>query len=247
MPFALKSDNVAFVSIRWMVMLAAFTAYVRFVSNTSSWATASTDHFANVTASQPFILALWHGQTMLMPEVLRNEIKPLRAIVANTFVAEPLARALQRMGIGVIRGAGRNWRGQDRGGARALRAAVRSLAEGSSVAMTADLLIRPRRCGLGIVTLARLSRRPIVPVAIASSRYQSLATPNRYTINFPFSQIGMVVGDPIFVPRDAKAEELVHCRERVESALNDVTRQAYAQVGRTWRTRPYVHNGRAIR
>ena len=85
-------------------MLAAFTAYVRFVSSTSTWAAASADHFANVRANQPFILALWHGQTMLVPEVLRKEIKPLRVIVANTFVAEPLARALQRMGIGVIGG-----------------------------------------------------------------------------------------------------------------------------------------------
>lgn len=197
-------------------MLAAFTAYVRLVSNTSTWAAASADHFASVRANQPFILALWHGQTMLVPEVVRKEIKPLRAIVANTFVAAPLARALQHMGIGVIRGAGPDWRGQDRGGARALRAAVRSLAEGFSVAMTADRLTWPRRCGLGIVTLARLSGRPIVPVAIVSSRYRSLTTPNRYTINLPFSRIGMVVGDPIFVPRDAKAEELERWRQRVE-------------------------------
>src|SRR5205809_779400 len=148
-------------------MLGAFTAYVRFVSNTSTWAAASADHFTNVRANQPFILALWHGQTMLVPEVLRKEVKPLRAIVANTFVAEPLARALRRMGIGVIRGAGPGWRGRDRGGARALRAAVRSLAEGFSVAMTADLLTSPRRCGLGIVTPARVSGRPMMPVAVA--------------------------------------------------------------------------------
>jgi lysophospholipid acyltransferase (LPLAT)-like uncharacterized protein len=81
------------------------------------------------------------------------------------------------------------------------------------------------------VTLARLSGRTIVPVAIASSRYRSLATPNRYTINLPFSRIGMVVGDPIFVARDANAEELERWRQRVEGALNNVTRQAYAQVG----------------
>ena len=41
----------------------------------------------------------------------------------------------------------------------------------------------------------------------------------------------MVVGDPIFVARDAKAEELERWRQRVEGALNNVTRQAYAQVG----------------
>ncbi len=93
-------------------MLAAFTAYVRLVSNTSTWAAASADHFASVRANQPFILALWHGQTMLVPEVVRKEIKPLRAIVANTFVAAPLARALQHMGIGVIRGRARTGEGR---------------------------------------------------------------------------------------------------------------------------------------
>ena len=76
-----------------------------------------------------------------------------------------------------------------------------------------------------------LSGRPIVPVAIASSRYRSLATPNRYTINLPFFRIGMAVGDPIFGPRDAKAEGLERWRQCVEGALNNVTRQAYAQVG----------------
>jgi 3-deoxy-D-manno-octulosonic-acid transferase len=94
--------------------------------------------------------------------------------------------------------------------------------------MTADQLTCSRRCGLGIVTLARLSGRPIVPTAIASSRYCSLHTPNRYTINFPYSQLALVVGKPMFIPRDAETEELEHCRQRVETALNEVTDKAYA-------------------
>jgi 3-deoxy-D-manno-octulosonic-acid transferase len=98
------------------------------------------------------------------------------------------------------------------------------------VAMTADLLTAPRRCGLGAVALARLSGRPIVPVAIASSRYWSL-TPTRYTINLPFSRLGMVVGDPIFIPRNAEPAEIERWRQRVEGALNNVTRKAYAQAG----------------
>jgi 3-deoxy-D-manno-octulosonic-acid transferase len=212
-------------------MLGACRPYLRFVTSTSAWAAISTDRLVSVKANEPVIIALWHGQTMLVPEVLRKEIMSLRAIVANTLVAEPLARTLKRMGIGVIRGAGPSWRGQDRDGARALRKAVKSLAEGFSVAMTADLLTCPRRCGLGIVILARLSGRPIVPVAVASSHYHTLNTPNRYTINFPFSRLSMVAGAPIFVPRNADAAELELWRERVEGALNDATSEAYAQVG----------------
>ena len=138
-------------------MLGAFRPYLRFVCSTSTWAHAPADHLGTVKRNQPVIIALWHGQTMLLPEVLLFEIRPSCAIVANTLVAEPLARTLQRMGIGVIRGAGRSWRGKDRHGARALRAAIKSLAGGVSVAMTADQLTCSRRCGLGILTLARLS------------------------------------------------------------------------------------------
>jgi lysophospholipid acyltransferase (LPLAT)-like uncharacterized protein len=37
-------------------------------------------------------------------------------------------------------------------------------------AMTADMPKRARTAGLGIVTLARLSGRPIVPTAVVTSR-----------------------------------------------------------------------------
>src|SRR5262245_65031392 len=195
-------------------MLGAFRPYLRFVCSTSTWAHAPADHLGTLKRNQPVIIALWHGQTMLLPEVLLFEISPSCAIVANTLVAEPLARTLQRMGIGVIRGAGRSWRGKDRHGARALRAAIKSLAGGVSVAMTADKLTCSRRCGLGIVMLARLSGRPIVPTAIASSRYCSLHTPNRYTINFSSSRLAFVVSRRIFISRYAYTEALDQSRPR---------------------------------
>ena len=93
-------------------MLGSFRPYLRFVCGTSTWAHAPADHLGTVKRNQPVIIALWHGQTMLLPEVLLFEIRPSCAIVANTLVAEPLARTLQRMGIGVIRGAGRSWSGK---------------------------------------------------------------------------------------------------------------------------------------
>jgi 3-deoxy-D-manno-octulosonic-acid transferase len=51
------------------------------------------------------------------------------------------------------------------------------------------------------------------------------------TINLPFSTLGIVMGDPIYVPREAGAAELELYRKRVEAALNDVTAKAYALAG----------------
>ena len=109
---------------------------------------------------------------------------------------------------------------------------VRALAEGYNVALTADVPKRSRVAGLGIIMLARESGRPIMPVAIATSRFIRLHNWDRTTINMPFGRGAMVGLEEIVVPADADAETMEKLRARLESHLNEVTRRAYAQVGR---------------
>ena len=79
----------------------------------------------------------------------------------------------------------------------------------------------------GIVTLARLSGRPIIPIAAATSRFIVLNTWSKMTINLPFSDLALVAGEPIFVAPDADDAELESKRREVENALNAVTSRAY--------------------
>jgi 3-deoxy-D-manno-octulosonic-acid transferase len=98
--------------------------------------------------------------------------------------------------------------------------------------MTADVPPGPaRRCGEGIITLARMSGRPIVPLAVASSRFLTLDTWSRLTINLPYSKLAFVYGEAIHVPRDADAEALERYRQDLERALNAVTLRAYELAG----------------
>jgi lysophospholipid acyltransferase (LPLAT)-like uncharacterized protein len=53
-----------------------------------------------------------------------------------------------------------------------------------------------------------LSGRPIVPFAVATSRYRAINSWSRMTINLPFSKLGIVMGDPIFVPLGPAARSL---------------------------------------
>ena len=77
------------------------------------------------------------------------------------------AAALRRLGVIPVRGSGGHaGRAQRKGGAPALRGLLRALEDGASVAMTADVAKVARVAGLGIVTLARLSGRPILPMAV---------------------------------------------------------------------------------
>ena len=102
-----------------------------------------------------------------------------------------------------------------------------ALHEGSIVAMTADVPVgTPRLAGSGIVMLARLSGRPIIPVAAATSRFLVLNSWSKATVNLPFSTFAVVAGEPIFVAGDADETALGCARQKVETVLNHATDRA---------------------
>ena len=139
------------------------------------------------------------------------------------------SEAMQRIGVELIRGAGAGDRRKDRGGAYALKASVTALKSGANVVITADVPPGPaRRAGSGIITLARLTGRPILPLAAATSRYHALNTWSRLTLNLPYSKLGFAMGEPIYVPRDASEAEQEALRARLEEQLNETTARAYA-------------------
>src|SRR5208282_2608300 len=101
-------------------------------------------------------------------------------------------------------------------GVAAFQAMLDSLAEGSSVALSADVPKRARVAGLGVVKLAQASGRPIYPSAIATSRRFVLDNWDRTTINLPFSRGSGVAAEPITVAADAGAAALEAARRLLE-------------------------------
>jgi 3-deoxy-D-manno-octulosonic-acid transferase len=233
MPGFLKSPWVKRQKLRLRrpiqaLIAPAFVHYIRFVLRTSTVVADPPNFVERAKELHPSIIALWHGQFLLLPGIYPPEI-PGRAMVSRHDDAEGLARVLRRFGLELIRGAGAGTRRRDRGGAEAAHGAVASLREGFSIAMTSDVPPGPaRKCGRGIVMISSLSGRPIVPFAVATSRYGALNSWDRMTINLPFSRLGIVMGDPIFVPETAEREELETYRRRVEAAMDETTARAYA-------------------
>jgi lysophospholipid acyltransferase (LPLAT)-like uncharacterized protein len=200
---------------------------IRTVKATSKTVHEPPNLIDNLRAQVPFILAMWHGQFMMLADLNTREFG-VSAIVARHGDAEVMARVLEHFGISAIRGAGAGARKKNRGGAYALRAALRALENNNIVAMTADVPpSKPRIAGEGIVTLARLSGKPIIPIAAATSRFFALNTWSKMTINLPFSTLVLAAGDPIFVRPDANETELERVRLEVEKSLNAVTTRAY--------------------
>lgn len=213
---------------------------IKFVRRTSRFEVRRGDIAARFwTDDEPFIGATWHGQNLILPTFWHNW-REMRILVSRHGDGEIVSKIMHFLGVGTIRGSGVP-RGEERrdkfkgkGGAGALRAMVRALGENISVGMTADLPPGPaRRAGDGIVMLARLSGRPIVPVAATTRARLRLNNWDKFTVNLPFSKGALVWGEPIYVARDADAEALEEARRRVEDGLNAVAAEADAIVGRT--------------
>jgi lysophospholipid acyltransferase (LPLAT)-like uncharacterized protein len=190
------------------------------------------------TGDEPFIGATWHGQNLILPTFWHNW-REMRILVSRHGDGEIVSKIMHFLGVGTIRGSGvpkgeeRRNKYKGKGGAGALRAMVRALGENVSVGMTADLPPGPaRRAGDGIVMLARLSGRPIVPVAATTRARIRLNNWDKFTINLPFTKGALVWGEPIYVPRDADPETLEAARLSVENALNAVAEEADRMVGR---------------
>lgn len=205
--------------------------YVDFVHRHSNVVVEPANLETFLEQHRPAIIAVWHGQFLLSPKV-KPLATPLAVMLARHGDAELFSTALARFNTTLIRGAGAAGRRKDRGGAKALRAALGALDDNVFVGMTADVPPGPaRKVGKGIVTLARLSGRPIIPLAAATSRYVALRTWSRMTVNLPFGSLAGVFGEPIFVDENADDAALEVARLAVEDGLNRATARAYALAG----------------
>ena len=213
---------------------AVAAGYIRLVYNTSEVRRDPPDTDAKLFSEHPQIFAMWHGQFGMLPKIKPDRPADVAAMVARHGDAELIAGVLSRFGMRLIRGAGAGYRRRNRGGAAALRESLKALQQGTTVAMTADVAPGPaRKAGNGIVMLAKLSGRPIVPCAMATNRYLTLNNWSAFTINLPFSKLGIVVGDPVRVPEDADSAALEAARIAVERGLNQATARAYELAGAT--------------
>ena len=204
--------------------------YIRFVADTSRQRKEMTERFDEHSHHHPCVVTMWHGQFLLLP-LIKYPGFEADVMLARHRDAEILGCTLSHFGIRLIRGAGAAGRAKDRGGMHAYRAAVQTLREGRSVAMTADIPGgEARQAGLGVVMVARQSGRPILPLAIATSRYIAFDTWSRMTVNLPWSDLGFAVGDAVRVSRDATPDDLEACRRAVEESLNAATKLAYARA-----------------
>ncbi|MCW6507138.1 lysophospholipid acyltransferase family protein [Lichenifustis flavocetrariae] len=207
------------------------SGYLRLVRATNRFVQEPAGFLDNIAPELPVIVAMWHGQHFMIHYAWPPGAR-IAALISRHRDAELNAVLLKRLGVKAIRGSGgRAEKARRRGGVTALIEMVRTLAGGHTVVMTADVPKVSRRAGLGIVTLARLSGRPIYPLAVVTSRRFDFRSWDRASLGKPFGRGAMVLGDPIRVARTADDAALEEARQAVENGLDLVHARAYGLVG----------------
>ncbi|AWN35356.1 lysophospholipid acyltransferase family protein [Methylobacterium radiodurans] len=214
---------------------ALAAAYLGFVRRTNRFTVEPAGGDAWIDGHRPFIAGMWHGQHIMVSFARRPQDR-IATIISRNPDGNINTIALTRMGVRVIRASGARGRvvrdARAKGGAEGLRAMLKALKAGEIVAFSADVPKVSRRADAGILTLARFSGRPIVPVAVVTSRHIRFNSWDRACLGLPFGRGAVVFGEPIWVPREVEAEAFEHLRQRLEAEMNRVHDRAYALVGR---------------
>jgi lysophospholipid acyltransferase (LPLAT)-like uncharacterized protein len=162
------------------------------------------------------IYAFWHGHLLYL--MYRYRGSGVYILVSQSRDGEVLSRILRHFGLPTIRGS------SSRDGRRSLLELVRRVRVGASAGIAPDGPRGPRhQAQLGIITLARLSEVPIVPVAVGARWKIVFQSWDRFLLPLPGSRVVVAYGEPVVVPSDADAALLEQKRQELEGKLIKLT------------------------
>lgn len=206
--------------------------YVLMVHRTARVTVVPPDAFDVARAEAPAIFTFWHGLAMMTARAVPIDL-PIVPMIARNAAAGIVADAVGTQGIRTIRASGsqRARTLHKKGGAAGFRQALRELEAGNSVLMTADVPKVSQVSGKGVIHLARLSGRPIIPIAYVSRYGLRFNNWDRMVVDLPFSPATLRHGAPIHVPDDADNEAVERLRRFLTEELDRITQDAYERTG----------------
>ena len=162
------------------------------------------------------ILATWHDQLLMIPPEYSGAAS--KVLISSSKDGELIARVVEYFGVGAVRGS------SNRGGKAAFRELTKLSKEPINLGFTPDGPRGPRHVVKeGVVQLARISGRPIVPIAFACSNGHRFQSWDRFLLPFPWGKAVYSFGAPLYYDKNETMDDF---RDRVQKAMDDNTRTA---------------------
>jgi lysophospholipid acyltransferase (LPLAT)-like uncharacterized protein len=173
---------------------------------------------------RPAIFCVWHNRLALSLLMYRHYARQARqehrlaALVSASRDGGIAARILELFGVKPVRGS------TSRRGPQALLELTTWAAQGYDLAITPDGPRGPRYVVQpGVVALAQVTGRPIVPAAYHLRWKFCLRSWDRFQVPLPFGRVEMRFGEPFPVPREATEGEREQARLELQRRLLELT------------------------
>jgi lysophospholipid acyltransferase (LPLAT)-like uncharacterized protein len=212
---------------RITIRLADLAFYLLIVSigRTIRFEVEGWEHFEAIEkAGKLPIYAFWHDRIFASTWFFRR--RGIAVITSQSKDGEYIARFIQRLGYGAIRGS------STRGGVGALVEMIRTMRNGTPTAFTLDGPKGPRyEAKPGAVLLAKKTGNPIMPFVVECARFWTVGSWDRLQIPKPFTRARLIIDRPIYVEADANEDQVKEKLQKLQLSLD-----AMVEAGAKWRS-----------
>lgn len=202
-----------------------FYILIRLIGGTIRYTVDGWDNFESIErAGKLPIYAFWHDRIFAGTYFFRN--RGIAVITSQSKDGEYIARFIQRLGYGAIRGS------STRGGVGALVEMIKAMRRGTPTAFTMDGPKGPRyEAKPGAVLLARKTGNPIMPFVVECAGFWTVGSWDRLQIPKPFTRAKLMIDRPIYVDADATDEQVQLKLRELQLSLD-----AMVEAGAKWRS-----------
>ena len=163
---------------------------------------------SSVKDLSPVIFCIWHNRLALCLNVFTRYLikndpnRRLAALASASNDGAFLSVILQSYGVHAVRGS------SSRRGSQAMKELITLLRKGYDLSLTPDGPRGPKyQMQSGVISLAQLTGKPIIPVSSVLSMKWTLKTWDAFQIPIPFAKCVFNIGSPVYVDRDLSVEQ----------------------------------------
>ena len=197
----------------------AFYSLIKLIGKTIHWEVEGWEHWeAASTDGQAPIYTFWHNHIFVGTYYFRD--RGIVVMTSRSFDGEYIARFIQRLGYGAVRGS------STRGAVGALIEMTRLAREGVPTGFSIDGPKGPRHVAkMGAVILARKTGQPILPFTLTCKRFwEAKRSWDRFQVPMPFTRVLLKIAPPIYVSADSDDPLMNRKRDELQATLDELTR-----------------------
>ncbi len=157
-----------------------------------------------------FIITFWH-ENLLLPAYYMGP--DYQVLISQHGDGQMIAEVCRMARARTIRGS------TTRGGVEATRHLLRAAGKQHLVVVPDGPRGPRRRLKPGIIHLAARTGLPILAIGVAFQSPWRLPTWDRFALPRPFSDVGIIIAEPIAIPADIPMHQVEHYRDLVEQRL----------------------------